>query len=436
MNLKEVLEEELKMSRISDEGKANLNKVSKIITSEIEKRIRKNKIDASVFIGGSVAKGTIIKKDKQDIDIFVKFSSKYSEDEIKKKFRKIFRWFRVDGTKIKVKIIHGSRNYAKIIFKKSTNISVEVVPSVRIKKPEDARNVTDLSFFHINYVKEKLSGNKNLIDEIILAKSFCHAQKCYGAESYIRGFSGYALELLIIHYGDFVGFLDRIAKSSKKIIIDHEKLYRDDGEIIEIINPAKKESPIIVIDPTYKERNTTTSVSLETFQKFKKAARDFLQNPSLEFFQEKKIDKEKVRKIAKENKAEFSTILIKTNKQEGDIAGTKLKKFSRVFVELIKKDIEILDWDFEYFGGKSAEIYLIFKMRDEIINKGPMSNNKTAVEYFKKAHPVWYFDSNGRICANSHPAKNIKAAVKNFKRNNRRLIKQMSIKRLKIANEL
>lgn len=54
-------------------------------------------------------------------------------------------------------------------------------------------------------------------DEIKIAKAFCHATGCYGAESYIKGFSGYALELLIYHYKSFQSFVKAMTKVNEKV---------------------------------------------------------------------------------------------------------------------------------------------------------------------------------------------------------------------------
>ena len=39
-------------------------------------------IDAEIFVGGSFAKKTLIKKEKYDVDIFVRFDKKYTEYDI------------------------------------------------------------------------------------------------------------------------------------------------------------------------------------------------------------------------------------------------------------------------------------------------------------------------------------------------------------------
>src|SRR3989344_5865150 len=99
--------------------------------------------------------------------------------------------------------IHGSRDY--FVVKENNNFEFEIIPTLKIKKPSEAKNIIDLSYFHVNYVRNKLK-NKKLADEIKLAKAFIHYSDCYGAESYINGFSGYAVELLVIYYGSFTKF--------------------------------------------------------------------------------------------------------------------------------------------------------------------------------------------------------------------------------------
>ena len=101
-------------------------------------------------------------------------------------------------------------------------------------------------------MKKKVKNK--MLKEIMLAKAFCHASKCYGAESYIQGFSGYSLELLIYYYKGFMKFAREIAKDNgkNKIIIDIERFYKNKNEIMININSSKLQSPIILVDPTFK----------------------------------------------------------------------------------------------------------------------------------------------------------------------------------------
>src|SRR3989344_605096 len=145
-NINEVLKEEIKRVSVGKEEYKYLNEISNLTIKEIEKKLKKLRIDASVFIGGSLAKETVVKKEKHDIDLFLRFNKKYHEMQINRIMKKIFFLFKVPGQKIKVKKIHGSRDYIQVIFKKH-GIMIEVIPSIKINKPEEARNITDLSYF-------------------------------------------------------------------------------------------------------------------------------------------------------------------------------------------------------------------------------------------------------------------------------------------------
>ncbi|MBS3092763.1 nucleotidyltransferase domain-containing protein [Candidatus Pacearchaeota archaeon] len=430
-NINEVLKEEIKRVSVGKEEYKYLNEISRLTIKEIEKRLKKLKINASVFIGGSLAKETVVKKEKHDIDLFLRFDKKYPEPQINRFMRKIFFLFKVPGFKAKVKKIHGSRDYVQIIFKKH-GVMIEVVPSIKIANPEEARNITDLSYFHIKYVNDKIKKHKKLSDEIILAKAFCHAQKCYGAESYINGFSGYALELLIINCGSFEKFLNAVADSSGKIVFDSANHYKNVSEVLNVLNPAKRQSPIILIDPTSKDRNAAASLSQETFDKFKDACRRFLNNPSIEHFEHKKVSIDKMRNYAMEIEGAFAVFHVETNKQEGDIAGTKLLKFHSFLGKELEKNFDIIEQHFEYDYGKDSYNYFIIKRKKEIVIYGPALNYKEGVENFKKTHRIWYIQD-GKICAAKSPEITVKQFLKEFNRRNKTQMKQMGITKVELA---
>jgi len=429
--MKSVLLEQLKRVKINSDEKRYLLKTAGKIIEKIEENLKKRKIDANVFIGGSLAKDTILKKDIYDVDLFIKFSKNYSEEVINRHMNKLFFWFKIAGLPLKIKKMHGSRDYYQIMLKEDKNIIIEVVPSLKINKPEEARNVTDLSYFHIKYVKNMMKKNKNLADEIILAKSFCHAQRVYGAESYVKGFSGYALELLICHYGSFIKFLNEVVNSHDKIIIDPGKNFKNKEEIINYLNESKKLSPIIIIDPTFKERNASSSLSEEAFERFKVSAKAFLENPSVEFFEVKKVVVNDLIRKAKIEEGEFISIELRTNKQEGDIAGTKLLKFSKILTRELSRSVDILEDHFDYSGGKKAIVYYVLRNKNELVISGPLLEHKEAVENFKKVHPIWYIEDKRIKCAVDNKIKG-NNLIKEFVRKNKKQLREMSIKGVRI----
>jgi tRNA nucleotidyltransferase (CCA-adding enzyme) len=189
-------------------------------------------------------------------------------------------------------------------------LTLELIPILAIKKASEALNITDISPLHVSYVLGKTKKNKNLSNEIKLAKAFCYAADCYGAESYIRGFSGYALEVLVSHYGSFMKFLTAAVKwnTKEKIIVDPRHYYKSKQKLLEEMNEAKLLSPIILVDPVQKERNACAALSFETLKKFIEISKKFLKSPKEFYFFKEKIDINKLKSAAKKARAKFITL--------------------------------------------------------------------------------------------------------------------------------
>jgi len=417
--MKTILKKQIELIKLDKEIMKKINRVSKDFCDELKKSIKNKKIKAEVFIGGSLAKNTLVKTDDNsyDVDIFVRFDKKYEEKEISKLLEKVI------GNKAKK--VHGSRDYYQILI---DNIILEIIPVIKISKPEQARNVTDLSYFHVRYVLGKINKSKKLADEIIIAKAFSHAQKCYGAESYIHGFSGYALELLIIHYGSFLNFIKAISKSEKdKIIIDDGKFFKDKKKVLIEVNESKLISPIILIDPTFKERNALSGLSLETFDRFRKVCKDFLENPSPDFFKKKSVYCE-----FKDYK-NLKTICVKTDKQSGDISGTKSKKFFDFFIFQAEKEFVIKKSGFDYDENKNIAYYylIVDKKPDETI-RGPPIIRVEHLTAFKKAHGDAFVKDNYAWVKVSHDIS-FESWLKKFLEKDKRVLESMSIKEVEIV---
>ena len=273
-----ILAEVLERVEPSQEELKVINESLEDFLEKVEKRIKVLKINAEVFVGGSFAKNTVIKKDYYDVDVFVRFDKKYKDDKISELTKNLLK--NIKG----ISVIHGSRDYFRV--KVNSYFFIEVIPVTKVVKSSEARNITDLSYSHVKYINKKVK-NKKILDEIKIAKAFCYANNCYGAESYINGFSGYGLELLVYHYGSFLKFIRAISKISvnKKEVIDLEKYYRNKPTVLMDVNSSKLQSPIVFIDPTYKQRNVLAALSDETFEKFKKDCKKFLKTPLIKSFE-------------------------------------------------------------------------------------------------------------------------------------------------------
>ncbi len=379
MVMKNILKSEVEIISLSKDEFNQLEKVAK----DFIKVLKIKKIKA--YIGGSLAKGTVVQKQgRQDVDIFVVFD----KNEYTSKLESILKNIKLPG---KLKKVHGSRDYFQI---NCDNILLEIIPVVKNNNPELAENVTDVSLSHVKYIVGEIKKNPEIANEIKLAKVFCQAQRCYGAESYVKGFSGYSLEVLVIYFDGFIKFLKGI---QKKKTIDPLKYFKSEREILNELNSSKLDSPIVLIDPTYKYRNITAGLGFETFDKFVKISNNFLKLPSTEFFKKKEIDLEKMKKFAVCKKARFLEIDLETSRQEGDIAGTKMKKMLDFFVkELIRKQQKVLQKEFDYDGvGQKAKGYLVVEEKTQIDLRGPSVKLEDAVKKFKKAKGKKIFKKKG-----------------------------------------
>ena len=415
--LNEVLKEALMEAKPSGKEVSDINSKLRVFLDKVRKEVKANKINAEVFVGGSFAKKTLIKKEKYDVDIFVRFGREYIGKDISEITSKILK------KAGKPERIHGSRDYFKIEVEPW--IFFEIVPVIKVLKPQQAENITDLSYFHVRYINKGM--NEKISDGIVLAKSFCHANRVYGAESHIKGFSGYSLELLVKHYKGFLPFIKAIANSGEeKIIIDAAKHYKNKKQILMDMNSSKLESPIILVDPTYKQRNALATLSYWTFRKFKETCREFLKSPDIKFFKLQEKDFKKVEEDAKKRGYDFVLLRISTEMQKGAIAGSKLLKFYEFLANSISKDFEIKEKEFFYKNEQSADCFFIAKKREELEIKGPPLEKKEEVKNFIKKHPRT-FRKSGFVYAKERVKMNLAEFVKNLEIKYRDVVKSMYI---------
>jgi tRNA nucleotidyltransferase (CCA-adding enzyme) len=345
----------------SKEERAKFEKVTKSFLRKIKVK------GAQAILGGSSAKDTWLSQ-SHDIDIFVAFDykefakkSNQLSDILEPILRKSFK---------KVDRLHGSRDYFQIAYQ---GHDFEVVPILKIEKAEQAINITDVSPLHTEWVNKNAKKLKN---EIRKTKALFKANKLYGAESYINGFSGYVLEILTIYYGSFKKLLEAAVKWREKTVIDINKYYPKQMVFFEI-NKSKLLSPIIVVDPVDKTRNAAAALSLEKFKELKKIAKKYLANPDKSYFVKEELSFEKV--SAKNKIVVYLTLTPHEGKK--DVIGAKLlKAFNYFRRELEPFTVKKADWDWNifYFVLAKKELPEIEERR------GPPLKLKDFVKDFKK----------------------------------------------------
>lgn len=332
---------------------------------------------ARVILGGSGAKDTWLYP-AHDADIFVVYDySKYA-DKSAQLSDLLENVLRTAFPAVNMVRLHGSRDYFQLTMEALT---FEVVPILKITTAQEARNITDISPLHCAWVNAKA---KNLKDEIRLAKQFVKAAGLYGAESYIAGFSGYILEILVVYYGSFEKLLLGAIQWKEPQIIDVEKYYPRKMALFEL-NQSKLQSPLIVIDPVDKSRNAAAALSKEKFDFFKARAKAFLKKRSTNFFVCERLNFEMLRTLAKRRKQVLVFAVVEPFAGKKDVVGSKLLKVFEQF-RIILMPFGIVSQGWEWESG-TASMYFMVKNKvlpTHFIRKGPPVSMAEAVRDFMK----------------------------------------------------
>lgn len=353
---------------------------------EIKHSASKLGFDVEVFIGGSYAKNTHI-GNSFDCDVFVRFKD---GNEFSENLNKILIPV-AKKLNSSINLVHGSRDYFQIPYK---TICFEIIPVKYIENINLAENIMDYSPFHVDWIKKELSKYEkkgiNFSNDIRLMKKFLKSARVYGAESYIKGFSGHVNDILNLYYGGFEKTLFAISKWNlkDKILIDYNKSYKG-LDVKFFMNDSKIQGPLIVVDPIDKNRNAAAALGIDCTKKLIKKAKEFLKNPSLEYFEEEKIDSNYFeQKFSKKHIFSFD---VKSKTGKLDVVGSKLLKgLEYIEKRLIQEGFTIITKDWTWDKKEFAKFYLVLEninIEEIYLKKGPFLNLATAIEKFKFANP-------------------------------------------------
>ena len=144
----------------------------------------------------------------------------------------------------------------------------------------------------------------------------------------------------------------------------------------------------------------------------------------LKFFEEKKV-----------NEKEFNLILeASTDRQEGDIAGSKLLKFSRLVLGKLERYFKIKKNDFNYEGKHSGKIYIKAERKKEIIYSGPPINKPERLLAFKQAHKKVFIKKNVSFAIEK--SLSFKEVFAKFLKDNKTVMKERGITNLKVKKTM
>jgi len=327
-----------------------------------------------VEIGGSYAKGTWL-QGEVDLDIFVKLKN----DTDEKTFESVGKKIGFDALKkFKPYVRYSDHPYVEASVKGTL---VNVVPCYDVQAGQ-WKSAADRSSFHTKFILQSLDQAKK--DEVRLLKKFLTAMGIYGAEIAKEGFGGYVAEVLVFHYGSFLGVLEAASNFVQNQIIG---------------NPTKEfETPLVIIDPIDSNRNLGTAISAESVSKFVLSARSFLKKPSLSFFKPKPLHPNR--------KNLDSTIIIKFNykPRSPDIIWGQIKRATAA----ISGQLDLAGFDVlrkSSVTDEKSEAAMIFLLRLPKIEKFMVKNGpevlrkKESESFIAKNHKnkLLWINESGKI---------------------------------------
>ncbi|MGC8662507.1 MAG: CCA tRNA nucleotidyltransferase [Candidatus Micrarchaeia archaeon] len=325
--------------------------------------------DVELRIVGSIARSTNLAGDS-DIDIFMLFSKKYKESELKKLgleyAKKIVNIRKNESYEIK----YAEHPYTRL-YLNDLNLKIDLVPAYKINNIGEMGTTVDRSPLHTEYLNKHLSDKQR--DDIRVLKSLLKQHNIYGAEIAVKGFSGYLCELLVHTFGSLPNLLEEASKFKLPIIIipDEKKIIHDES-ISKNFN-----SEFVVIDPVDKKRNVAAGLSAESLARFVLIARTLIKKPSLSLFYKKSFSSEKAGGLLKnfEKKSGLKPILMMLsvpNKSE-DIIWPQLDKAGRILSSMMEKENFFIYFYNAWIKGKNG--FLLYYLPNDLsrskLVKGP-----------------------------------------------------------------
>lgn len=354
-------EQILKDIKPTRQEQAEIDEITFQLVSYLEKLCEDEDIDAKITVVGSVAKHTAL-KGKSDIDIFMAFPLDVSKDILKEKGLYLAHECN-DAFRGKASHHFASHPYVTSVI---DGYEVDFVPCYAIEMGDQIQSAVDRTILHTRYVKEKLS--KEGCDEVLLLKKFMDMTGTYGSEFKVGGFAGYLCELLIIKYGTF----EETLKQACSWKYGHEIDLEDYGT-------AKKfDDPLIVIDPTDKNRNVAAALRLNKMGEFIQASRNYLSSDNKEdYFHplNKTLNKNEILNEFEKRGSDFLAIRFDIPEMPLDTLHPQLKMTTGSLIEKINNE-EFIVFGGDYASNETDSAVILIEMASSKlnsvkINRGP-----------------------------------------------------------------
>ncbi len=386
MDIEIILRDVLEKARPGEDERAfvvNLMRELEITAREAAEELD---LDVRPYFVGSLAKDTYLAGD-YDVDLFLAFPLETPLEELRREGLTLGKSIaeRLQG----YEVAYAEHPYVRA---KYMGVDVDLVPCYDVKDWRDVRTAVDRSILHTRWVKENIKG---MNDEVRLLKRFLKGIRVYGSEVYVRGFSGYLAEIMIVHYGSFLSVIKSVNSLLRRRKIDPGDWLRKESDIA--VGTVKREMrenrPLIVIDPVDPRRNVAANLSWERYGRFYFKSGEFLEKPSLRFFfPGRKVSGSYIKELRK-RKTGLVTILFEAPELVDDLLIPQLERSARGLERALKREgFNVLGWNV----GKSKWAFIMLEVdrveRERVkLKPGPEFFAERAVDFYRKNEKVWLF---------------------------------------------
>ncbi len=385
MNVEEIISKVLQKVRPTGEERTFVSELMEELKGIAAETIGGLGLDVKAHFVGSLAKDTYLAGD-HDIDLFLAFPLETPLEELREKGLKLGKAIaeRLDS----YQLAYAEHPYVRAAYR---GVSVDLVPCYDVRDWRDVKTAVDRSILHTEWVNEHLNGRN---DEVRLLKRFLKGINAYGSEIYIRGFSGYLSEILVVKYGSFLGVLESTDLMLRQKVIDPGNWLKREPELAmkTLKREVEADRPLVVIDPVDPRRNVAANLSWEKYGRLYFKARTFLKEPSLEFFFPEADGIGSYLRELRERGTHLLTLLFEKPDLIDDVLLPQLEKSAKGLERaLAREGFGVLGWDTGYSGRRAflmLELERIERGRVRI-RPGPEFFTERALDFYAKNETVW-----------------------------------------------
>lgn len=401
MDVKAVIGQVLQRIRPTEEERALVEGLVRELENIAKEAIERLGLDVKPYFVGSLAKDTYLAGD-HDVDLFLAFPLDTPLEELRERGLELGKAIAegLDG----YEVAYAEHPYVRAKYK---GVSVDLVPCYDVRSWKEVRTAVDRSILHTKWALENLSGRN---DEVRLLKRFLKGINAYGSEIYVRGFSGYLAEILIIKYGSFLDVLEKADFMLRQKVIDPENWLKKEPEIAlkTVKRETEEDKPLIVIDPVDPRRNVSANLSWERYGIFYFKAHQFLENPSEEFFFGKTQKTGNYLEELRRKGTHLVTIMFPKPDLVDDVLLPQLERSARGFERALSREgFRVLGWD---AGHRAGEAFVMLEVdrreREKVtIKPGPEFFTERGWDFYRKNEKVWVIGK--RLYAEKRVKENI-----------------------------